>query len=129
MHHFHGITFDKLLGKIKINQGIPKNGYRTRGPVHITVMAILGNGRSDCVFQYVLCLVTNRTGRVYKMSYINGVKLCLSKIALLLLACSLIAACSPKEGSEAWCKEMKEKPKSEMTSNELKDFTKHCLFK
>ncbi|MEJ2565937.1 MAG: DUF3012 domain-containing protein [Gammaproteobacteria bacterium] len=63
------------------------------------------------------------------MSYTNGVKLWWRKMALLLLASSLIAACSPKVGSEAWCKEMKEKPKSEWTSSDLKDFTKHCVFK
>lgn len=63
------------------------------------------------------------------MSYIYGVKSCVRKMALLFMACSLIAACSPKVGSDAWCKEMKDKPKSEWTSNDLKEFTKHCVFK
>lgn len=41
----------------------------------------------------------------------------------------LITACSPKVGSDEWCKAMKEKPKGDWTANELSDFTKHCIFK
>jgi hypothetical protein len=40
-----------------------------------------------------------------------------------------LAGCAPEVGSEAWCNEMKEKPKPDWTVNEAADFTKHCIFK
>ena len=43
--------------------------------------------------------------------------------------CLLLSACSPEVGSEGWCKDMKEKSKGDWTANEMKNFTKHCLFK
>ena len=39
-----------------------------------------------------------------------------------------IGGCSPV-GSEAWCEDLKEKPKGEWTANEAGDFAKHCVFK
>ncbi len=39
-----------------------------------------------------------------------------------------LSACSPKVGSEAWCEQLKEKPKADWTATEAKDFTKHCIF-
>ena len=39
-----------------------------------------------------------------------------------------ISACTPEIGSEQWCKDMKEKPKADWTTNEAKDFAKHCIF-
>lgn len=50
----------------------------------------------------------------------------------LLLALLLglgLAGCAPEVGSEAWCKQMKEKPKGDWTANEAGDFAKHCLLK
>ena len=41
----------------------------------------------------------------------------------------LIAACAPEVGSEAWCQQLKDKPKGDWTANELTDFAKHCVFK
>ena len=38
-----------------------------------------------------------------------------------------VAACSPEVGSEAWCEDMKEKPKGDWTANEAADFAKHCV--
>ncbi|MFQ5660085.1 MAG: DUF3012 domain-containing protein [Gammaproteobacteria bacterium] len=52
----------------------------------------------------------------------------LSVIGVLMLL-TVFSGCSPKVGSEAWCNAMKEKPKGEWTANELKDYSKHCLFK
>jgi len=49
-------------------------------------------------------------------------------MGIVFLGLSL-SACSPNVGSEAWCEDMKEKPRGEWTANELKDFTKHCIFK
>ncbi len=52
---------------------------------------------------------------------------------LKLLALSplllLLWACEPEVGSEKWCKMMKDKPKGDWTTNEAKDFAKHCVFK
>ena len=36
--------------------------------------------------------------------------------------------CEPEVGSEAWCDNLKEKPKGDWTANEAADFAKHCLF-
>jgi hypothetical protein len=38
-----------------------------------------------------------------------------------------ISACT-EVGSEAWCADMKEKPKGDWTANEAGDFAKHCVF-
>ncbi|WP_076538844.1 DUF3012 domain-containing protein [Shewanella sp. UCD-KL21] len=54
-----------------------------------------------------------------------------SKIAAVLSAGLLIiglSACSPEVGSEAWCKQMKEKPSGDWTANEAADYAKHCVF-
>ncbi|MFT5218497.1 MAG: hypothetical protein ACI9LO_002040 [Planctomycetota bacterium] len=52
----------------------------------------------------------------------------MTKVAFLFAVVLLISACSAEIGSEAWCAELKEKPKGEWTANELKDFTQHCIF-
>jgi hypothetical protein len=49
--------------------------------------------------------------------------------ALLLGAVLATAGCSPEVGSEAWCKQLKDKPKGDWTANEAKDFAAHCVFK
>jgi Protein of unknown function (DUF3012) len=41
----------------------------------------------------------------------------------------LLSACAPEVGSEDWCSALKEKPKGDWTTNEAKDFAKHCIFK
>lgn len=52
------------------------------------------------------------------------------KIVLLVLAgVGFLSGCSPKVGSEAWCEDMKAKPKGDWTANETADFTQHCIFK
>jgi hypothetical protein len=38
-----------------------------------------------------------------------------------------LSACAPEVGSEAWCEDLKQKPKGDWTANELADFTKHCI--
>ena len=50
----------------------------------------------------------------------------LINIALWML---LLAGCAPEVGSDAWCADMKEKPKGEWTFSETGDYTKHCLIK
>ncbi|GIU06392.1 MULTISPECIES: DUF3012 domain-containing protein [unclassified Shewanella] len=56
----------------------------------------------------------------------------LSKLSGLSLVCALIfglSACAPEVGSEAWCKQMKEKPSGDWSANEATDYAKHCVFK
>lgn len=50
------------------------------------------------------------------------------KLLCLSLLSFVLAACSPEVGSDAWCKQMKDKPKGEWTANEAGDFAKHCIF-
>ncbi|GIU50456.1 DUF3012 domain-containing protein [Shewanella sp. KT0246] len=53
------------------------------------------------------------------------------KVAALISAGVLVlglTACAPEVGSEAWCKQMKEKPSGDWSSNEAADYAKHCLF-
>lgn len=54
----------------------------------------------------------------------------MKKFSLLLIALGTLtlAGCA-KVGSEAWCNDLKEKPKGDWTANEAADFTKHCIFK
>ena len=40
-----------------------------------------------------------------------------------------LAACSPEIGSEAWCSDMKGKPKADWTANEASDYASNCVFK
>ena len=56
----------------------------------------------------------------------------LSKLSGLSLVCVLVfglSACAPEVGSEAWCKQMDEKPKGDWSTNEATDYAKHCIFK
>ena len=41
----------------------------------------------------------------------------------------LLAGCAPEVGSDAWCKQMQEKPKGDWTANEAADYAKHCVLK
>lgn len=51
----------------------------------------------------------------------------------LLLAVSvlgvLLAGCSPEVGSEAWCKNLTEKPKGEWSANDAGNYAKHCVLR
>ena len=51
----------------------------------------------------------------------------MKKLAAMLLMSATLFGCT-KVGSEAWCNDMNEKPKGDWTTNEAKDFTKHCIF-
>lgn len=50
-------------------------------------------------------------------------------IALGVTLLISVSGCSPEVGSDKWCAQLKEKPKGDWSSNELADFTKHCVFK
>jgi hypothetical protein len=45
---------------------------------------------------------------------------------MLMLA---LAACAPEIGSDAWCANMKAKPKGDWSTNEAVDYAKHCILK
>ena len=53
----------------------------------------------------------------------------MKKIILVTFAALMMSACTPEVGSEKWCAMMKEKPKGDWSATELKDYTKHCVFK
>jgi len=53
----------------------------------------------------------------------------LGAIALVLAFTAGLSACAPEVGSEAWCKQMKDKPSGDWTANEAADYAKHCVFK
>jgi len=50
-------------------------------------------------------------------------------LAILTTFAFAASGCSPEVGSEAWCKQMKEKPKGDWTASEASDYAKHCLMK
>ncbi len=52
-------------------------------------------------------------------------------LLLVLLSFFMLSlnACAPEVGSDAWCENLKQKPKGDWTANEVKDYAKHCLFK
>lgn len=41
----------------------------------------------------------------------------------------LAVSCSPKVGSESWCKNMNDTPKGDWTANEASNYAKFCIFK
>lgn len=51
----------------------------------------------------------------------------LMSVLALLTMLVFTTACEPEVGSEAWCNDMKEKPKGDWTANEAADFAKHCV--
>lgn len=53
----------------------------------------------------------------------------MKKIILPFAMLCLVAGCAPEVGSKKWCEILEEKPKGDWTANELKDYTKHCLFR
>ena len=50
------------------------------------------------------------------------------KLIFVSLLSLLLAACAPEVGSEAWCKDLKKKPKGDWSANEAADYAKHCIF-
>lgn len=53
----------------------------------------------------------------------------LSAVASGLALLMGLTGCAPEVGSEAWCKQMKEKPSGDWSANEAADYAKHCVFK
>lgn len=42
---------------------------------------------------------------------------------------TLLGACSPEVGTEAWCKAMDKKDKGDWTMKEASDYAKHCIIR
>lgn len=56
----------------------------------------------------------------------------MKKVISLAVFCAFAlvgTGCSPKVGSEAWCKKMDQKPKGEWTMDETGNYAKFCLLK
>ncbi|WP_020583602.1 DUF3012 domain-containing protein [Endozoicomonas elysicola] len=53
----------------------------------------------------------------------------MKRLFAVVLTSLFIVGCAPEVGSEAWCNDLKEKPKGDWTANEAADFAKHCVFK
>lgn len=53
----------------------------------------------------------------------------ISGLIMSLVLLVSVSGCAPEVGSDKWCAQLKEKPKGDWSSNELADFTKHCVFK
>lgn len=53
----------------------------------------------------------------------------MKKLLSLAILSFVIIGCAPEIGSEEWCENLKEKPKGDWTTNEMADYTKHCIFK
>ena len=49
------------------------------------------------------------------------------KRILLIGGIILLGACSPEPGSEKWCEEKKDQPKSEWTGSDAATFAKNCI--
>lgn len=47
---------------------------------------------------------------------------------VLVFTAFLVASCSPEVGSKEWCEQMTKKPKDGWSMEEVRNFTKHCLF-
>ncbi len=54
------------------------------------------------------------------------------KLLFRILFFIVVAAafgCEPEVGSDAWCENVAEKPKGELTMNEVAEFAKNCILK
>ena len=47
--------------------------------------------------------------------------------ALSLVISIGLTACAPEVGSKEWCEDLKQKPKSDWTAYEAKEFAKSCV--
>ncbi len=50
-------------------------------------------------------------------------------IPCMLLLLSILAACAPEVGSDAWCEDMVETPKGDWSTNDATEFARSCVFK
>lgn len=50
-----------------------------------------------------------------------------TRLVAIAVVIAALSGCSHKVGSEAWCKDMKDKPQGDWTMNETADYAKFCL--
>lgn len=55
-------------------------------------------------------------------------KTIIERILISLFVIIILSACAPEVGSDAWCVDLKEKPKGDWTVNEATEYTKNCMF-
>ena len=51
----------------------------------------------------------------------------LKRSAFVLLSVLALSACQDEVGSQSWCQDMREKPKTEWSSQNAVDYAKNCL--
>ncbi|MCA0934435.1 DUF3012 domain-containing protein [Vibrio alginolyticus] len=51
----------------------------------------------------------------------------MKKLVMLLLASAALTGCSDEVGTEKWCNDLRDKPKTEWTTDIAVDFAKHCV--
>jgi hypothetical protein len=51
----------------------------------------------------------------------------MKRLALLIAATFLLAACEPEVGTKAWCDMMDKKSKGDWSFNDAGNYTKHCV--
>ncbi len=54
-------------------------------------------------------------------------KLLYLTFALTLVTSIGLVACAPEIGSKEWCEDLKQKPKSDWTAYDAKEFAKSCV--
>jgi hypothetical protein len=70
-------------------------------------------------------LIVNVSAGLYFLT--TGRRIIVKNIIACLIVISLSLAACNRVGSEAWCENQKEKPKSDWTMSETGDYTKYCV--
>jgi hypothetical protein len=53
----------------------------------------------------------------------------MTKFLICAAMLTMLSACTPEVGSDAWCEAMADKPKGDWSANEATEFAKSCVFK
>lgn len=61
------------------------------------------------------------------MGHQEDLEIEMKKIAFSFVALLTLSACQTEVGTQAWCDEMSEKPKSEWNAQGAVDYAKHCV--
>ncbi|MFT7054000.1 MAG: hypothetical protein ACJAU1_001558 [Psychromonas sp.] len=52
----------------------------------------------------------------------------MKKFIGVLLMGLFVLGCTPKVGSEEWCRYLEKKSTGDLTANEVRDYAKYCIF-
>ena len=83
-------------------------------------------------------MIERKINRNYLITYLSSLNTITKRVTSMNIVkktisiglfSAILLACTPEIGSEQWCKDMKEKPKTDWTANAATDFAKHCIFK